>query len=685
MINHPAFVRLSRGRSWKASVGVVSFEAAPFFFGRADTVYVSSDFSPSLPQNLARKKSSSAITIGDKESAMSFVMEPGVKIRGRYEIEKALGKGGLGHSYLAKDLYRSESVVIKVIGIGTESRWTALRPWDDALSRLRRLSHSGVPSILDQFSFDEDGEGFVALVQEYVTGKSLEDLIQEKGPMSTEDCRDMTQGLLETLDYLHGQKVPHGAVRPATVFFEDPEHLGKSELAGFVLLNHIAHRLGQKDAYGSARAYIRPHMFQEETIDLQGDSFSLAFTVFFALTGKHPPVNSDELENFFPEEHLGNDNPWVPFMEECFQGRGEGHFHRLRDLVPTTGPEVSGGGGSSYNSSYESSYPDKSYGSSDNKQQGEVKTYTGEVVDGPQENTFTSYSSENTFTMDGVVIAENGHITYDGRKKLDSLPADIREQIEAQIQEQRRQGMNFSTGIPMDDGSAQKTMHSEKVEINGKVVMQDGVVTPEAQAELDKLPSFLRDKVMSAIKEKQSSGSRGPAESFDKIKDRISQEVGMTSTAGGYTFSIPKSWTNYLVGIFTLGIGGVFSTFFIPLFLEGIGELGPFGLVFVMFAVFPLMGLISLFGKSTVELYPDKIIRRFSIFGIQTLNREIPLGQIHDVFINRVRGSKGGVTHYLCIRYQGGKVNIGSGLGGVDKHRQDIVDMVRAWWLENKR
>jgi hypothetical protein len=29
-------------------------------------------------------------------------------------------------------------------------------------------------------------------------------------------------GLLETLDYLHGQKVPHGAVRPAAVFFEDP-------------------------------------------------------------------------------------------------------------------------------------------------------------------------------------------------------------------------------------------------------------------------------------------------------------------------------------------------------------------------------------------------------------------------------------------------------------------------------
>jgi serine/threonine protein kinase len=103
---------------------------------------------------------------------MSFVMKQGVKIRGRYEIEKALGKGGLGHSYLAKDLYRSTDVVIKVIGIGSESRYTALRPWDDALSALRRLSHGGVPSILDQFSFDEDREGYVALVQEYVTGQS---------------------------------------------------------------------------------------------------------------------------------------------------------------------------------------------------------------------------------------------------------------------------------------------------------------------------------------------------------------------------------------------------------------------------------------------------------------------------------------------------------------------------------
>jgi hypothetical protein len=50
------------------------------------------------------------------------------------KLRRPWAKGGLGHSYLAKDLYRSTDVVIKVIGIGSESRYTALRPWDDALS-----------------------------------------------------------------------------------------------------------------------------------------------------------------------------------------------------------------------------------------------------------------------------------------------------------------------------------------------------------------------------------------------------------------------------------------------------------------------------------------------------------------------------------------------------------------------
>jgi serine/threonine protein kinase len=605
---------------------------------------------------------------------MSFNMEPGIKIRGRYEIGRALGQGGLGHSYLAKDLYRSEDVVIKVIGIGTESRWTALRPWDDALSRLRRLSHGGVPSILDQFSFDEEGEGYVALVQEYVKGQSLSDIIGTKGPLSTELCRDLAMGLLDTLDYLHSQKVPHGAVRPAAVFFEDPEHLQDSQLAGFVLLNHIAHRLGQRDAYGSASAYIRPQMYQEENISPEGDTFSLAMTLFFALTGQQPPTHPDALADFHPEEQLGPGSPWVDFMEECFQGDGDGHFHRLRDLVPT----ISSGG---YSSGRDSN-PRSGRSAEDQ----ELRTYTGEVVEeGTNLGNFTYVSAEDSFILDGEVIAQNGHISYDGRRKLDALPEDMRNEIEAQIEGQRNAGLSNSTWAPPGQSGGQGSISSEKVEVNGKAVMENGQVTQEALGELDKLPAFLRDKVLQAIKEKSGGERRTSTEDFDTIKGRIGTQVGLTASSDGFSFSIPKSWVNYFLGFFTLGIGTVFGVFFLSIIMEDFADFGPIGFVFLIFGTFPLMGIISVFGKSVVELRRDKIIRKFMIFGIQTLRREIPLSEIRDVFINRVRGSKGGVTHYLCIQYNGGKVNIGSGMGGVDKHRQDILDLVRAWWLENKR
>jgi hypothetical protein len=106
-----------------------------------------------------------------------------------------------------------------------------------------------------------------------------------------------------------------------------------------------------------------------------------------------------------------------------------------------------------------------------------------------------------------------------------------------------------------------------------------------------------------------------------------------------------------------------------------------------MFGTFPLMGIISMFGKSTVELYRDRIVRRkLHVFRDPDYpQRDTHCQRSRDVFINRVRGSKGGVTHYLCIRHNSGKVNIGNGMGGVDKHRQDILDLVRSWWLENKR
>jgi hypothetical protein len=387
--------------------------------------------------------------------------------------------------------------------------------------------------------------------------------------------------------------------------------------------------LGQKDAYGSAKAYIRPHMFQEENISPAGDTFSLALTVYFALTGQHPPEDPHAIEDFDPAERLGANNPWVDFMEECFQGQEEGHYHRLRDLVPTLGPSNASGGA-----------PPASY-EEDSREYREAAAYSGEVRD-PSRG--------------------------EGR-----FPA----QQEGEFQDRPGDSSSVRTTT--------RTEHSERVEFNGKVVMENGVITPEAQEELDKLPAFLRDKVLSAIRENQGSQTPPSDESFATIKDRVGSAIGLASKGEGYAFSIPKTWVNYFLGVFTLGIGGVFTSIFVPLLIDEFAEIGFFGFVFLMFAAFPLLGIISMFGKSTVELYRDRIVRRFTVFGIQTIRKEIPLSEIQDIFINRVRGSKGGVTHYLCLRQGHRKINIGNGMGGVDKNRQDILDLVRSWWLENKR
>jgi hypothetical protein len=192
--------------------------------------------------------------------------------------------------------------------------------------------------------------------------------------------------------------------------------------------------------------------------------------------------------------------------------------------------------------------------------------------------------------MDGEVIAQNGHITYDGRRKLDSSPGGYSRNADRGPDPRARGTAGLSItppGRPLDDRAALRGTISipRRWRSTARRSCRTAQVTPEAQAELDKLPAFLRDKVLSGHQgEIRSSGSRrASAESFDTIKGRIgAQEVGLTASSGwGLQFLhslSPGPITSW--GFLLWGSGGVFSgcLYSPPLSWKDFGELGPIGL-----------------------------------------------------------------------------------------------------------
>src|SRR5215831_15313047 len=104
---------------------------------------------------------------------------PGVKIKGRYLIERELGRGGIGVVYLALDerLHQMLVVIKFLIDDSSQSGWLGRKFMQEA-EALTRIKHPGVVRVIDR---DRTEEGKPFFVMEFVRGKPLRSIIRSDG------------------------------------------------------------------------------------------------------------------------------------------------------------------------------------------------------------------------------------------------------------------------------------------------------------------------------------------------------------------------------------------------------------------------------------------------------------------------------------------------------------------------
>ena len=110
-----------------------------------------------------------------------------------YEVEKEIGRGGMGIVFLAKDARLKRNVAIKLLppklAFRSEIRTRFLREAETAA----QLSH---PSIVPIYSVDEK-QGLVYFVMAYVDGPNLAQLIHEKGAIDPVEVRRIIREVAE--------------------------------------------------------------------------------------------------------------------------------------------------------------------------------------------------------------------------------------------------------------------------------------------------------------------------------------------------------------------------------------------------------------------------------------------------------------------------------------------------------
>lgn len=236
---------------------------------------------------------------------------------GKYRLEKILGQGGFGITYLAEQTNLERKVAIKeffmkefcnrdeesgYVTVGTEgSREMINRFRKKFLKEARniaKLKHPNIVKVIDVF--EENGTAYY--VMEYATGGSLADKLKLVGYMSEPEARHYIVEIANALGYIHKQNMNHLDVKPANIMLDGE---GNVMLIDFGLSKQYDQLTGNQTSttpVGISEGYAPMEQYMVGGVgdySPQTDIYALGATYYKLLTGMTPPnasiVNNEGL------------------------------------------------------------------------------------------------------------------------------------------------------------------------------------------------------------------------------------------------------------------------------------------------------------------------------------------------------------------------------------------------------
>ena len=150
----------------------------------------------------------------------------GSLIDGKYKVIAKVGKGGMSTVWLAMNIKTNKNWAIKEVR-QTEKNDVALVKQNlmTEIEILKKLQHENLPQIIDIF---EKNDTYL-IIMDYVEGRTLKAIIDEKGEQPQEDVVNWAIQLCSVLDYLHTRK-------PAIIYRDLKDMLLLSSMVGMVKL-----------------------------------------------------------------------------------------------------------------------------------------------------------------------------------------------------------------------------------------------------------------------------------------------------------------------------------------------------------------------------------------------------------------------------------------------------------------
>jgi tetratricopeptide (TPR) repeat protein len=203
------------------------------------------------------------------------MLQPGTQI-GRYEIQRRLGRGGMGTVYVAHDPVLGRMVAVKVFLSDLDMPDAAERFAREARSAAA-LNHANIVTVHD---FGE-WQSQPYIVMEYVQGETLAEIIRRKAPVTTADKLRWIEDLSAGVAYAHQVGVIHRDIKPTNLMID---RSGRLKILDFGIAKMLGTLASSATALIGTPGYMAPEQITGGAIDQRSDLFSIGVVCYELLT-----------------------------------------------------------------------------------------------------------------------------------------------------------------------------------------------------------------------------------------------------------------------------------------------------------------------------------------------------------------------------------------------------------------
>ena len=200
----------------------------------------------------------------------------------RFRVEEVIGSGGMAVVYRAFDLKTHQTVALKVLREEYEHDEEYRERFQREAEVGRRLNHPNIVNLVDSGAVG--GVRYIAL--EYVDGKTLKEIIQQKGTMQQEEAVHYALQILAALGHAHSRKIIHRDIKPQNLMVTRSGQLkmGDFGIAGIADTKTLT---GDGSVIGSVH-YFSPEQAKGMRATEASDLYSVGVILYEMLTGHVP-------------------------------------------------------------------------------------------------------------------------------------------------------------------------------------------------------------------------------------------------------------------------------------------------------------------------------------------------------------------------------------------------------------